>query len=59
MPPTHPTRSMDAIRQLFEDQQEQINDLTGIIKLNFEKIKRLEDEKKETLRKAKSSTSCF
>lgn len=59
MPPTHPTRSMDAIRLMIEDQQLQINDLTEMIQLHFEKIKRLEYKNKEVLRKAKLSKSCF
>ena len=51
MPVKPPSRPIDAIRGLFEEQQLQINDLTQIIKTQSEKIKRLEDKNKEILKK--------
>ena len=51
MPIKHPPRPIDAIRELFEDQQLQICDLTQIIKTQSEKIKKLEDKHKEILKK--------
>ena len=51
MPVKPPSRPIDAIRDLFEDQQLQINDLTQIIKNQSEKIKKLEDKNKEILKK--------
>tara|TARA_R110000803_G_scaffold100189_1_gene168321 strand:- start:2177 stop:2368 length:192 start_codon:yes stop_codon:yes gene_type:complete len=51
MPVKPPSRPIDAIRGLFEEQQLQINDLTEIIKNQSEKIKRLEDKHKEILKK--------
>ena len=46
-----PTRPIDALRDLFEDQQNQLNDLTEIIKHQAEKISRLEEKNKEILKK--------
>jgi len=51
MPVKPPSRPIDAIRDLFEDQQLQINDLTQIIKTQSEKIKRLEEKNKDDLKK--------
>jgi len=51
MPIKPPSRPIDAIRGLFEEQQLQINDLTEIIRTQSEKIKRLEDKHKEILKK--------
>ena len=51
MPVKQPSRPIDAVRELFECQQNQINDLTQIIKTQSEKIKRLEDKNKEILKK--------
>ena len=51
MPVKPPSRPIDAIRGLFEEQQLQINDLTQVIKNQSEKIKRLEDKHKEILKK--------
>ena len=51
MPVKPPSRPIDAIRGLFEEQQLQINDLTQIIRTQSEKIKRLEDKNKEILKK--------
>ena len=51
MPVKQPARPIDAIRDLFEDQQLQINDLTQIIKTQSEKIKRLEEKNKDDLKK--------
>ena len=62
MPVKPPSRPIDAIRGLFEEQQLQINDLTQIIRTQSEKIKRLEDKNKEILKKeseTKSSGSWF
>ena len=51
MPVKPPSRPIDAIRGLFEEQQLQINDLTEIIKKQAEKISRLEAKHKEILKK--------
>ena len=51
MPVKQPSRPIDAVRELFEDQQLQICDLTQIIKTQSEKIKKLEDKHKEILKK--------
>ena len=51
MPVKQPSRPIDAIRGLFEEQQLQINDLTQIIKTQSEKIKRLEEKNKDDLKK--------
>ena len=51
MPVKQPSRPIDAVRELFESQQDQINDLTQIIKTQSEKIKRLEEKHKELLKK--------
>jgi len=51
MPVKQPSRPIDAVRELFECQQNQINDLTQIIKTQSEKIKRLEEKNKEILKK--------
>ena len=51
MPVKQPARPIDALRDLFEDQQDQLNDLSQIIKTQSEKIKRLEDKNKELLKK--------
>ena len=62
MPIKQPARPIDALRDLFEDQQLQLNDLSQIIKTQSEKIKRLEDKNKELLKKEsepKSSGSWF
>ena len=62
MPVKPPSRPIDAIRGLFEEQQLQINDLTEIIKKQAEKISRLEAKHKEILKKeseVKSSGSWF
>ena len=59
MPVKPPSRPIDAIRGLFEEQQLQINDLTQVIKNQSEKIKRLEDKHKEILKKESESKSWF
>ena len=59
MPIKQPARPIDAIRELFEDQQNQINDLTQVIKNQSEKIKKLEDKHKEVLKKESESKSWF
>ena len=62
MPVKQPSRPIDAVRELFESQQDQINDLTQIIRTQSEKIKRLEEKNKEILKKEsepKSSGSWF
>ena len=51
MPVKQPARPIDAVRELFESQQDQLNDLTQIIKTQSEKIKKLEDKNKELLKK--------
>ena len=55
MPIKQPARPIDAIRELFESQQDQINDLTQVIKNQSEKIKKLEDKHKEILKKESES----
>tara|TARA_R110000868_G_scaffold66392_5_gene197763 strand:+ start:565 stop:759 length:195 start_codon:yes stop_codon:yes gene_type:complete len=57
MPVKPPSRPIDAIRGLFEEQQLQINDLTQIIRTQSEKIKRLEDKNKEILKKESETKS--
>ena len=59
MPIKQPARPIDAIRELFEDQQNQINDLTQVIKNQSEKIKKLEEKNKEILKKESESKSWF
>jgi len=62
MPVKQPSRPIDAVRELFECQQNQINDLTEVIKNQSEKIKKLEEKNKEMLKKEseqKSSGSWF
>ena len=49
--PKHPPRPIDAIRELFESQQAQINELSKIILTQEGKIKKLEDKIKEDLKK--------
>ena len=63
--PKHPPRPIDALRQLFEDQQEQINssseinnkqqeqinDLTKITLIQEGQIKRLQQINRENLKK--------
>ena len=57
--PKHPPRPIDAIRQLFEDQQEQINELSKIILTQEGKIKKLEDKVKEDLKKETEKPSSW
>ena len=59
MPIKQPARPIDAIRELFESQQDQINDLTQVIKNQSEKIKKLEEKNKEILKKESESKSWF
>ena len=55
----HPIRPIDAIRQLFEDQQGQINELSKIILTQEGKIKKLEDKIKEDLKKESEKPSSW
>ena len=57
MPVKQPSRPIDAIRELFESQQDQINDLTQIIKTQSGKIKKLEEKNKEILKKESETKS--
>ena len=54
---SRPIRPIDAIRQLFEDQQGQINELSKIILTQEGKIKKLEDKIKEDLKKESEKPS--
>ena len=55
--PKHPIRPIDAIRQLFESQQDQLNELSKIILTQEGKIKRLEEKIKEDLIKESEKPS--
>ena len=55
--PKHPPRPIDAIRELFEGQQEQLNELSKIILTQEGKIKKLEDKIKEDLKKESEKPS--
>ena len=57
MPVKPPSRPIDALRDLFEDQQNQLNDLSQVIKTQSEKIKRLEDKNTELLKKESETKS--
>ena len=57
--PKHPIRPIDAIRELFEGQQEQINELSKIILTQEGKIKKLEDKIKEDLKKETEKPSSW